>query len=70
MRGRKKNMGPAGATLVIIKEAILGKVERHIPSMLNYQVHIDKESMFNYTFCIRYLCLYVDFTVVKRFRGY
>ncbi|WP_158837394.1 3-phosphoserine/phosphohydroxythreonine transaminase [Polaribacter sp. L3A8] len=45
--GAQKNMGPAGATLVIIKEDILGKVERHIPSMLNYQIHIDKDSMFN-----------------------
>ncbi|MGB1283370.1 MAG: 3-phosphoserine/phosphohydroxythreonine transaminase [Polaribacter sp.] len=45
--GAQKNMGPAGTTLVIIKEDILGKVERHIPSMLNYQTHIDKDSMFN-----------------------
>ena len=45
--GAQKNMGPAGTTLVIIKEEILGKVERHIPSMLDYQVHIDKDSMFN-----------------------
>ena len=45
--GAQKNMGPAGTTLVIIKESALGKVERHIPSMLNYQVHIDKDSMFN-----------------------
>lgn len=45
--GAQKNMGPAGTTLVIIKEEILGKVKRHIPSMLNYQVHIDKDSMFN-----------------------
>jgi len=45
--GAQKNMGPAGATLIIIKEEILGKVERHIPSMLNYQTHIDKDSMFN-----------------------
>ncbi len=45
--GAQKNMGPAGTTLVIIKEAILGKVERHIPSMLNYQIHLDKDSMFN-----------------------
>lgn len=45
--GAQKNMGPAGTTLVIIKESILGKVERHIPSMMNYQVHIDKDSMFN-----------------------
>lgn len=45
--GAQKNMGPAGTTLVIIKEDILGKVERHIPTMLDYQVHIDKDSMAN-----------------------
>lgn len=45
--GAQKNMGPAGTTLVVIKEDILGKVERQIPSMLNYQIIIDKESMFN-----------------------
>lgn len=45
--GAQKNMGPAGTTLVIIKEDILGKVERVIPSMLNYQTFIDRESMFN-----------------------
>ncbi len=45
--GAQKNMGPAGTTLVVIKEDILGKVSRSIPSMLNYKVHIDKESMFN-----------------------
>ncbi|MGB5507372.1 3-phosphoserine/phosphohydroxythreonine transaminase [Robiginitalea sp.] len=45
--GAQKNMGPAGATLVVVKEEILGKVTRKIPSMLNYAVHIGKESMFN-----------------------
>ncbi|OCK41944.1 phosphoserine transaminase [Tenacibaculum soleae] len=45
--GAQKNMGPAGTTLVIVKEEILGKVERIIPSMLNYQTFIDKDSMFN-----------------------
>tara|TARA_B110000003_G_scaffold173112_1_gene172715 strand:+ start:10983 stop:12047 length:1065 start_codon:yes stop_codon:yes gene_type:complete len=45
--GAQKNMGPAGTTVIIIKEDILGKVERTIPSMLNYQVHLDKDSMFN-----------------------
>lgn len=45
--GAQKNMGPAGTTLVIVKEDILGKVSRTIPSMLNYQTHIDKDSMFN-----------------------
>lgn len=45
--GAQKNMGPAGATLVIVKEDILGKVSRTIPSMLDYQIHIAKDSMFN-----------------------
>ena len=45
--GAQKNMGPAGTTLVVVKEDLLGKVSRDIPSMLSYQVHIDKDSMFN-----------------------
>ena len=45
--GAQKNMGPAGTTLVVVKEDLLGKVSRKIPSMLSYQVHIDKDSMFN-----------------------
>jgi phosphoserine aminotransferase len=45
--GAQKNMGPAGTTLIVVKEEILGKVERHIPTMLDYQVHIDKDSMAN-----------------------
>ncbi|PKV51490.1 phosphoserine aminotransferase [Aquimarina sp. MAR_2010_214] len=45
--GAQKNMGPAGTTLVVIKEDILGKIERKIPSILDYQVHISKASMFN-----------------------
>lgn len=45
--GAQKNMGPAGTTLVVVKEDILGKVSRKIPSMLDYKVHISKSSMFN-----------------------
>jgi len=45
--GAQKNMGPAGATLVVVKEDILGKVSRDIPSMLDYKIHIGKDSMFN-----------------------
>jgi phosphoserine aminotransferase len=45
--GAQKNMGPAGTTLVIVKDGILGKTGRKIPSMLDYQVHIGKDSMFN-----------------------
>ncbi|GAA0871039.1 3-phosphoserine/phosphohydroxythreonine transaminase [Gangjinia marincola] len=45
--GAQKNMGPAGTTLVVVKEDILGKVSRKIPSMMDYKIHIGKGSMFN-----------------------
>ena len=45
--GAQKNMGPAGTTLVIVKDEILGKTDRKIPTMLDYNTHISKESMFN-----------------------
>ncbi|NNF19069.1 MAG: 3-phosphoserine/phosphohydroxythreonine transaminase [Flavobacteriaceae bacterium] len=45
--GAQKNMGPAGVTLVVVREDTLGKVSRKIPSMMDYQVHIEKDSMFN-----------------------
>ncbi|WP_461534448.1 3-phosphoserine/phosphohydroxythreonine transaminase [Sinomicrobium sp.] len=45
--GAQKNMGPSGTTLVVIREDILGKVSRTIPSMLDYKAHLDKDSMFN-----------------------
>ena len=45
--GAQKNMGPAGTTLVVVKEDVLGHVSRKIPSMLDYKVHISKDSMFN-----------------------
>jgi phosphoserine aminotransferase len=45
--GAQKNLAPAGVTFIIIKNEILGKVDRQIPTMLNYQTHIDKGSMFN-----------------------
>ena len=45
--GAQKNMGPAGTTLVVVKEDILGKVSRKIPSMMDYKKHIGSGSMFN-----------------------
>ncbi|MFT6782076.1 MAG: phosphoserine aminotransferase [Saprospiraceae bacterium] len=45
--GSQKNLGPAGTTLVIVKKDVLNKVNRTLPSMLNYQTHIDKDSSFN-----------------------
>jgi phosphoserine aminotransferase len=45
--GAQKNLAPAGVTYVIIREDILGNVDRAIPTMLDYRTHIDKGSMFN-----------------------
>jgi len=45
--GAQKNLAPAGVTFVIIRNDVLGKVSRYIPTMLNYQTHIDNGSMFN-----------------------
>lgn len=45
--GAQKNLGPAGTTLVIVKKDVLNKVNRKLPSMLNYQTHVDKDSSFN-----------------------
>ncbi len=45
--GAQKNTGPAGTTLIIVKEGILGKTGRKIPTYLDYQTHIDRDSLFN-----------------------
>ena len=45
--GAQKNMGPAGVTMVIIRDNIIGKINRHIPTMLDYNTHINKKSAFN-----------------------
>ena len=45
--GAQKNMGPAGTTVVVVKEEILGKSGRAIPSIMDYEKHIKAESMYN-----------------------
>ena len=45
--GAQKNLAPAGVTFVIVKEALLGKVSRYIPTMLDYRTHVENGSMFN-----------------------
>jgi phosphoserine aminotransferase len=45
--GAQKNLAPAGVTFVIVKDELLGKVDREIPTMLDYRTHADKGSMFN-----------------------
>ncbi|MDE5839077.1 MAG: 3-phosphoserine/phosphohydroxythreonine transaminase [Paramuribaculum sp.] len=45
--GAQKNLAPAGVTIAIVREDALGKVDRMIPTMLDYRTHIKKDSMFN-----------------------
>ena len=50
--GAQKNIGPAGVAFVIIKRDILGKVDRPIPTILNYQTHMDNASLYNTPSCV------------------
>lgn len=45
--GVQKNMGPAGATMVILKKSMLERIQRKMPTMLNYAIHVENESMYN-----------------------
>lgn len=45
--GAQKNLSCAGVTFVIVRDDLLGKVDRYIPSMLNYKIHIENGSMYN-----------------------
>ncbi|TKG90721.1 3-phosphoserine/phosphohydroxythreonine transaminase [Puteibacter caeruleilacunae] len=50
--GAQKNLAPSGVAFVIVREDALGKVERTLPSMVDYRTHIDKGSMFNTPPCV------------------
>ncbi len=45
--GAQKNLAPSGVAIVIVNKELLGKVDRPIPTMVDYRTHIDKGSMFN-----------------------
>lgn len=45
--GAQKNLAPAGLTVVVVKNDLLGKVSRYIPTMLDYRTHVENGSMFN-----------------------
>ncbi|MDR1225795.1 MAG: 3-phosphoserine/phosphohydroxythreonine transaminase [Prevotellaceae bacterium] len=45
--GAQKNVGPAGVAFVVVREDVLGKVQRQIPTMLDYRTHIGEKSLFN-----------------------
>ena len=50
--GAQKNLAPSGVAFVIVKDDSLGKVEKPIPTMLNYKIHIENESMYNTPPCV------------------
>ncbi|HOW30831.1 MAG TPA: 3-phosphoserine/phosphohydroxythreonine transaminase [Bacteroidales bacterium] len=67
--GAQKNAGPAGVTFVIVKEDMLGKVERVIPTMLDYRTHIKEGSMFNTPPCVNIYTLKETLKWVKEMGG-
>jgi phosphoserine aminotransferase len=50
--GVQKNLGPAGLGFVVVKRDLLGRVDRPIPSMMDYRIHIENGSMFNTPPCL------------------
>lgn len=60
--GAQKNLGPSGVTVVIIKKELLGRSNDDLPTMLNYQTHADKNSLYNTppTFAIYLLGLVLE----------
>ncbi|MBA4382923.1 MAG: 3-phosphoserine/phosphohydroxythreonine transaminase, partial [Sideroxydans sp.] len=45
--GAQKNIGPAGLTLVIVREDLVGHADARLPTMMDYKIHADNESMYN-----------------------
>lgn len=60
--GAQKNMAPAGLTVVIIREDLIGKAQEITPTMFNYQTHADNGSMFNTPPC---WCIYIAKLVLE-----
>lgn len=55
--GAQKNMGPAGLTVVIVREDLIGNPQEITPTMFNYQIHADNDSMYNTPPCYSiYVC--------------
>lgn len=67
--GAQKNAGPAGVTFVIVREDILGKIERTIPTMLDYRTHIKEGSMFNTPPCVNIFTMKETLKWVKELGG-
>lgn len=55
--GAQKNMGPAGLTVVIVRDDLIGGADESVPTMMNYQTHADNASMYNTPPCYAiYIC--------------
>ncbi|MCF0192819.1 MAG: 3-phosphoserine/phosphohydroxythreonine transaminase [Prevotella sp.] len=67
--GAQKNLSMAGVTIVIVKNDALGKVSRYIPTMLNYQTHVDGGSMFNTPPVVPIYCALENLRWIKKNGG-
>ena len=67
--GAQKNAGPAGVTFVIVREDVLGKFEKAIPTMLDYRTHIKEGSMFNTPPCVNIYTMKETLKWVKEMGG-
>ena len=67
--GAQKNIGPAGVTLVIIREDLVGKALEITPTMLNYQIHVENKSLYNTPPCYNIYIAKLVFDWVKQQGG-
>mgnify|MGYP004549771215 FL=1 len=67
--GAQKNLSMAGVTFVIVKEDLLGKVSRPIPTMLDYRTHVKKGSMFNTPPVVPIYCALQNLKWIKKLGG-
>src|SRR5574344_2188013 len=63
--GAQKNLAMAGVTFVIVKNDLLGKVSRQIPTMLDYRTHVEKGSMFNTPPVVPIYCMLENLRWIK-----
>jgi phosphoserine aminotransferase len=67
--GAQKNIGPAGVTVVIIRDDIVGKVDRKIPSMLDYSIQMSNNSLYNTPSCMAIYASLQNMTWLKEIGG-
>jgi phosphoserine aminotransferase len=67
--GAQKNIGPAGLTIVIIRDDLIGLAEKQTPSMLNYKIHADSRSLFNTPPCYSIYMAGLTFKWIKKQGG-